>query len=412
MPKDLSPLFECTWGDIRLFVESMEWEAGETQVIHDLAAGDIHPVQPRGSHLRKATLKLMFDDFDGETGFEAFRRFEASTKERRIFTHPMDGSYFARIGDFKPQIDSSSVITASCEFIPDGTVQPVSPAGAGTTGTSGESSVAAAADAMGSALADQGVGFQPDKVRKLDFSKPIDQSIAIAFSFDVSLTASFSANVSASASASATGSATASAGATATASASVQASATASAFAFASVYAAALATASLSAVTEASGMASANAFAFAMACAALDADARASVASWNNDEDVPTRKVLIDAARLSDSIATMIEAGGFERDLQLWPAFRSAIMLGESIRSAAIAATSETPQVFTMRVQRPTSLLSIAAKIYGGFDAQARARQIASLNDIRTIGWLDPGDYLMPTRPVVGSSPLLDDGEV
>ena len=407
MPRDPSPLFACSWGDINLWAESIEWEAGETQVVHDLAAGDIHPVQHRGGRVRTSTLKLLFDDIAGvaETGNQAYRRFSASTKERRIFTHPMDGSYFARVGDLKATTDNSSVTTATCEFIPDGAVEPVSPSGAGTTGTTGESSVDAAADAMSESLASQGVGFQPDRVRRLDFSLPIELSISLAFTADVNVSASFSANVSASGSVA--GSASGSASATATATASVQASATASVYAFASVYASALAVASATAAAEASGMASANAFAFAMASAALDADARASVSSWN-EEDVPTRKVMIDTARLSDSIATMIEVGGYEHDLQLWPAFRSAIMLGEAIRSAAIAATSETPSVFVMRVQTATALLPLCAKIYGGELAQARARQVALLNDIRTRGWLDPGDYLMPARPTPGQSPLLD----
>ncbi len=392
--------FLCTWGDIQLFVSKFEWEAGETQVVHDLANGSIHPVQPRGSHLRKATATLMFDDFIGqaEDGITAFRRFAATTSERRIFTHPIDGSYFARIGDFKPSLDESSVMTATCEFIPDGQVQPVSPSGAGSTATSGESSVAAAADVMSSALADRGVGFQPSSISKLDFSKPIDLSISTAFNVNVSASASFSANVSASASASAAASASASATATATATASLQASANASAFAFAAAYAAAFAVAQVTAVAPASGMTSSSAFAFAHAAAALDTDARTSVASWT-DEGITTRKIMNDTARLSDSIGAMIEVGGFERDLALWPAFRASIMLGEAIRSAAVAATSETPAVFVMRVQSPVALIAIAARIYGGQDAQARTRQILALNDIRTPGWLDPGDYLMPQRP-------------
>jgi nucleoid-associated protein YgaU len=400
MAFDPNELFLASWGDIQLFVSSMEWDGGETQVIHDLAAGDLHPVQPRGSRIRKAVAQLLFDDFAGasETGFAAFRRFQASTKERRIFTHPVDGSFFARIGEFKPTVDENSVVRGSCEFIPDAVVPPVAPSGAGSTAVSGESSVAAASDILAERLSDQGVGFRPEQARRIDFTKPIALSIDLAFSASLDVNVAFSANVSASGSAS--GSASASASATAAAGA--------SAFAFADVYASAFAVAQATAVAQASGMAGASAFAFAYASAALNADARASVASWN-DEDVPLRKIAIDATRLSESVATMIEVGGFERDLQLWPAFRAAILLGDSIRSAIVAASSETPKVFVMLIQRPTALLSLAAKIYGGFDAQARARQIIKLNDIKTPGWLDPGQYLMPERPTQGSSALLED---
>lgn len=386
-------LFMCSWGDILLFASSIEWESGETQVVHDLAVGDEHPVQPRGSHIKTATAQLMFDDFDGqiETGVDAFRRFEATTKERRIFTHPVSGSYFCRIGDFKPQMDSDSVITASCEFIPDTAVRPVSPAGASTTGISGELAVAAATDKVATALAAAGIGFDPRRLSKLDFSKSVSASIDVAFSVDLSVSASFSASASASASANA------SASASAVAVASAQAQATASAYAFAGVYAEAIAAAEATAVVEISAMASAEAFAYAYASAAVDADARASAASWA-ESDVSTRKILIDNARLSDSIAQMIETGGFERDLQLYPSFRSAIMMGDAIRSAAVSATAATSAVFLMRLQTPTALLALAARVYGGAQAQERARQISELNDIRTPGWMDIGDYLMPAR--------------
>jgi len=392
MARDLPDLFLCSWGDIQLFVSEIEWEDGETQVVHQPAAGDDHSVQPRGSQIKTATAHLMFDEFSGarETGSVAFRRFQATTKERRIFTHPMTGSYFARIGRFTPHIDSSSVISATCEIIPDGIVQPVSPAGAGASGVSGERSVAAAADVMSQSLADLGLGFPSSSLLGFDFTLAADVNINLAFSANVNLTAS--ANVSATASGSA------SVAATASVSASAAAQGSASALAFAGVYARALAIANATAVASTSGMASANAFAFAYASAALDADARASVASWN-EEDTPARKVQIDTARLSDSISTMIDTGGFEDDLQLFPAYQAAILLGAAIRDAAIAATSDAPAVFVLRVQTPCALLPLCARVYGGQAAQGRADQVELLNDIPTPGWLPPGDYLFPAKP-------------
>lgn len=385
-------MFLCSWGDIQLFASDMQWEGGENQVVHDLAAGDLHPVQRRGSRIRKATVQLLFDDFSGakETGIAAYRRFQASTKERRIFTHPMDGSFFAVIGEFVPKADANSVVTASCEFYPDAVVSPVSPAGAGTSNSSGESSVNASADVMAQKLSDQGVGFSPASMRRLDFSVSLDISVNAAFSVKVSATAGFSSNISA----------------TATATRSKPKIS----LEFPNVYAQALALAQVSDVTQTSGMASPSAFAFAMAAAALDADARASVASWT-DENVSIRSIAIDAARLSNSIATMIELGGFERVLRLHPAFRAAILFGDSIRNAVVAATSETPSVFVIRLGRATSLLALAARTYGGADAQTRARQIAGMNDIRTPGWVDPGSYLMPARPQSSNSALLRDVE-
>lgn len=138
-------------------------------------------------------------------------------------------------------------------------------------------------------------------------------------------------------------------------------------------------------------------------------DARQSAASWKPGEDgspTPLREVLIDVTRISSRIAFAIEAGGFESDLALWGAFRSAIMLGQAIRAAATSATSETPSTFVMRVTEPTALLPICARVYGGDDATDKARQVVQLNDIGTPGWLAPGDYTFPAKSTAQRGPL------
>lgn len=136
-------------------------------------------------------------------------------------------------------------------------------------------------------------------------------------------------------------------------------------------------------------------------------DARISVGRWNElGEDLAIRQVMIDATRISNALAALIEDQGLEDDLQLWPTLQAAILFGAAMRSAAIAATSEVPSVFAMRVTSRTALLPLAARVYGGAAAQDRARQIILLNDIRSPGWLDPGDYLMPARTPAQRSPF------
>lgn len=390
---DTEPMFLAFWGDIRLFVSSMQYQGGNTQVVHNLASGGVHPVQPRGPQLKTARLQLLFDDFDGasETGVIAMRRFQSTLQERRLFFHPVDGSYFAVIGDFEPSIDENSVCTAMCEFIPDGEVRLVSPTAFNLLLAGGQSSVAQAADRLRTDMDDLNIGFPPESMDKMDFTKPLTTNVNLGFSTGISANVSVSANVSASA--------TASASVSASVSASLQLQASASAMAFASVYAQAITAAQVTAVAQISGMASGSAFALAYAHAALDADARASVAAWTDDDDA-ARRSSVDAARLTSSIDGLIESGEFESNLELWPAYRSAVMLGDAITAAAIAASSETASVFVMRIQDRTSLLPLAARIYGGAEADDRARQIAALNDIKTRGWIDPGDYLMPARTI------------
>lgn len=130
----------------------------------------------------------------------------------------------------------------------------------------------------------------------------------------------------------------------------------------------------------------------------LTDDARIAVGRWQ-DTDRKIRQVMIDTARISDTITKTIDDNGLEHDLQLWGALSGAIVLGDSMRAAATAATSESSSVFVMRITERTALLPLAARVYGGRHAQERAAQIVDLNDIQSPGWLDPGDYYMPARP-------------
>lgn len=126
-------------------------------------------------------------------------------------------------------------------------------------------------------------------------------------------------------------------------------------------------------------------------------DARTVAEEWT-EPDVSPRDVIAEVADLSDRIADFIADEELEEDLALFAAYRSAIMLAAAIRAAAIAATSETPAVFPVFVARPVALLALMAKMYGGAKAEERARQVIALNDIRTPGWLTPGQYIMPAR--------------
>ncbi len=130
----------------------------------------------------------------------------------------------------------------------------------------------------------------------------------------------------------------------------------------------------------------------------ITAAAREAVESWNEGEEVPTRDVITDTADLSSRLSTMIDDMGMEDDLALFDIYRATIMMGESVRAAAIAATSETPAVFVMRVKTPVVLLRLCAQTYGGAEAEDRERQVRALNDIQTAGWFGPGDLLMPVK--------------
>jgi hypothetical protein len=428
--------FESSWGKIRLLASQFHTDNSRTQVVHELSSGDVHPVQDRGLRARRVRVKLLFVDFVGlpdvPSGAEGFQIFKAAVDSgaRATFVHPLGESFEASVGDFTYEVDESSIITVDAEFIQEGEVhQSWTPATANAAGSSGEAEVDVAAERVDASLAElRRLKIAPAALSQLLATLPRGRSLSLDVSLDatvdlsveVSASLTVSAKASASASASAAATATVSASATASASASAAAAAAASGSASAAALASATAMATASATASAGAYASAYAYAGATATAsaiaasevkagrfaALTIDARVAVASWSLSEEPPTRQILNDVARISDNIATMIEVGGFERDLSLWPAMRASIMLGESVRSAAIAATSRTPSVFLMQIMTPTALLPLAARIYGGEEAFDRARQIANLNDIGTPGWLTPGAYVMPTRSPAQRSPF------
>jgi hypothetical protein len=227
--------------------------------------------------------------------FREFKRAAVDVGGTALFTHPIDGRFVARVGQFSYDLDDDgNVSSCECEFIKDTEITAVSPAGAGVSGVTGAGSVSSASEELAAELETIG----------------IESTIA--------------------------------------------------------------------------------------------ADAVAAQDSWTaGSEQVSTRNILVDAAALSNEIAALIEDEGLEDDLAKYDAYRAAIMLGEAVRGAALAATAETASVFVVRLVRPTSLLALCASFYGGAEAEDRERQVIALNDIRRPGWLDTEvDYLFPTKSV------------
>ena len=292
-----------TWGLVRLWAASQDVDVSRTLVPHELAQGNTHPLHDAGLGPRPINLSLMFDDFPGETTTPE-QRLERLLAQHRggqahMFTHPIEGSFLAKIGRFSYSIDEFGVITADAEFLPDDDIASVSPTGAGVPGIAGEATVAAAADAL---------DFELETV--------YDQSI---------LDLEDSPLV----------------------------------------------------VTEM---------------------AREAVTAWNEAETVPTREIITDTADISDRLSSMIEDLALEDDLALFDVWKATMMLGEAVRSAAIAATSEVPAVFVVKVTTPVLLLRLCAQIYGGAEAEDRERQVRELNDIRSPAFFGPGELLMPVK--------------
>lgn len=413
-------LLECRWGKLRLFLSKINTDGGRTLVVHNPSAGDRHTVQNRGLKERRIRCELQFDDFPGQPSpAEAALALKAAKDSgvAAIFQHPLEGRFLASIGEFHTDIDDNSVISAECEFVQEGDDEAaVSPVGSGTSGAAGIVSVSAAAEAMDTQLSSLGLltmsapvaaslaskipnGAGPlEKLQTLRGSITLSVAQAKAFATGITDQVASTANGLSSDASNIIGAPVETRFAVFKASSALDSlllSPAGESFDLTTVVNAPSgfganqdpsSTLALASTKEANlGLFSATTL-----------DARVSVAKWSQT-DVTTHDVLIDAARISSNLSLLIELAGLQTDLSLWPAFRTAIMLGDSVRSAALSATSETPTVFTMRVRDRCALLPLAARMYGGAQALDRVRQIESLNAIPTPGWLEPGDYAMPT---------------
>lgn len=293
----MADYFDITWGRIRLWCSSITTDNSRTQVVHELASGDDHPVQDRGRVPRKATCSLLFIEMPTEVlSFrDRFEEFAAQVDrgDVELFTHPINGSYFVHVENFTYDIDEDGNISnAVAVFIAAAEIQDLYPAQLGSAASTGIDSVGARADALSDALAD----------------------------FEIEST-----------------------------------------------------------VAE---------------------DAKASSAAWIDSDTITTRDITVDISETADAIDALITDAGLQDDLLLWPAYQAAVLLNAAYRSAADAATSETPSIFFMLISTPTSVLALVTRVYGGAESTMRERQFRSLNDMRSPGGLiDSGETVaMPAR--------------
>lgn len=293
----ITDFYDTTWGIVRLFCSSISTENSRKQVVHELATGDVHPVSDRGMAVRRTRCSLLFDEMPGEprSAFDRFLEFKAQVDrgDDAIFTHPIDGSYLAKVGEFSYVIDEdSNIVDASAEFISNDEIIAVRPAAVGTAAATGVDDVAARADELTANLDAKGLTSDVPEL------------------------------------------------------------------------------------------------------------AKTTVDAWTSGDSVPTRDVVNETAELIEKIGSFIEDNGLEDDLELWDVYVSTILLGDSIRAAALAATSDAPSIFVMRVALPTSVLALVLRVYPASEAEDRERQVRELNDLRTpSGLISAGsDVIMPSR--------------
>jgi hypothetical protein len=153
----IGDFYDVTWGSVRLWCSSITTDNSRTQVVHELAEGDDHPVQDRGLAPRRVQCSLLFVEMPSEqtSALDRLLSFKAQVDdgEIRLFTHPIDGGYYANVEAFSYTLDEDGNCSdASCTFIKSAVAEGPVPAGSGTTAVAGEESVAARSAAFDAAI--------------------------------------------------------------------------------------------------------------------------------------------------------------------------------------------------------------------------------------------------------------------
>ena len=148
--------YASSFGTVRIFCSRLSTTEGRNLVVHEMSGGANHVVQDMGARVVVASATLLFDYMNGDTVSPKARleEFRALVGTEQVLTHPLNGSYNARVGPFTPEVDEHGSITATVEFTATQIVNDVVPAGAASIPASGEGAVEAAATLMRTELAE------------------------------------------------------------------------------------------------------------------------------------------------------------------------------------------------------------------------------------------------------------------
>lgn len=155
----------ASWGGLDILVASLETTGGRDVIVQSPARGDRHVLQDRGLKVKVTKCQMRFVDQPGKPDYlvryDALRQAsEDSTSS--VFSHPILGSFRARITDFDTTANDGRSIEVSCTIIAEEEPQVVFRTGAGVSLAAGVESVSAAAGVATATLAELGITLEPD----------------------------------------------------------------------------------------------------------------------------------------------------------------------------------------------------------------------------------------------------------
>jgi hypothetical protein len=113
---------------------------------------------------------------------------------------------------------------------------------------------------------------------------------------------------------------------------------------------------------------------------------------WVSATTVSPRDVLVQTGAFSTQLSA--QSAQLEDDIEQWQAFKSTLLLADSVRVAAESATSDTASTFIVRLGAAVPLRSFLASEYGADEADLRYEQVMALNDIATPALIEAGSEL------------------
>jgi hypothetical protein len=142
-------LLRAFFGEVRLYLADLDSDVGRSLVVHEPARGDQFEVQDRGLQLRRASCEVVFCPVPSEkephlARYAAFLKLVEDGKPQ-VFTHPIRGSYRARVGECRETLSDANEIRLSVEFLQIEPPVQVFDATAGAAPIAGPEAVATAA---------------------------------------------------------------------------------------------------------------------------------------------------------------------------------------------------------------------------------------------------------------------------
>lgn len=133
---------------------------------------------------------------------------------------------------------------------------------------------------------------------------------------------------------------------------------------------------------------------------AAPSSAQTTVESWSEiDLDEDSRKVYVEATSTIETIDAEISRLQMATDIKRWPLYVRFVLLRDKVLAAAEAAAGPVAQVFELAVVAPTPLRALCARTYGADQADAKAREVRQMNNLRDPSLVPAGTKLKMPVP-------------